>query len=268
MANLVERVKNELTFENVLMAVMKTPGVKINRAKFLKKELVKYYADEIVAEAIRTNPAKAGVSKKVVYKISTAVINYETTKVTGLSVAASIPGGGWAVGASAADITSYFAFILRVVQKLAYLYGFEQFELNEDDMDSETMSQVLVFVGVMFGVQGAATALQKFADAFAKHIAKNLAKKALTKTFYYPIIKKVATKVGVHMTKQIFADTVASAIPVIGGVLSGGLTYVMFKPNCLKLRKNLMSYNLCDPDYYRTFDADFDEVDDDDDADE
>ena len=37
---------------------------------------------------------------------------------TGVSVAASIPGGPAAVGAAAADITSYFAFILRVVQEL------------------------------------------------------------------------------------------------------------------------------------------------------
>ena len=255
MANIVEVAKNELTFEKVLITAMRTPGVKINRAKFLQKELTKYCSEYEIKEAIKYNPAKAGISKKTIYKVSTAVINYETTKVTGLSVTASIPGGGWAVGAAAADITSYFAFILRIVQELAYLYGFDQFEFNEDSVDSETKQQVLVFIGVMFGVQGAATALQKVADVFSKHIAKNLANKALTKTVYYPIIKNVAQKVGIHMTKQIFADTVASAIPIIGGVLSGGLTYAMFKPGCMKLRKNLMTYNLCDPEYYRNIEV-------------
>lgn len=254
MANIIPAAKKELTFENIMMAAMKTPGVKIDRAKFLKKELTKYCHEDVIREAIRTNPAKAGISKKIINKISTTVVNYETTKVTGLSVAASIPGGGWAVGAATADIISYFAFVLRVVQELAYLYGFEQFNLNEDDVDSETMQQVLVFIGVMFGVQGASTALQKFAENFAKHIAKSLPQKALTKTFYYPIVKSIAKKVGIHMNKQIFADAVASAIPVLGGVLSGGLTLAMFRPNCMKLRKNLMSYNLCNPDYYRIID--------------
>ncbi len=43
MANeIVNRIKEEITFENVLMAAMKTPGVKINRAKFLRKELIRY----------------------------------------------------------------------------------------------------------------------------------------------------------------------------------------------------------------------------------
>ena len=172
--------------------------------------------------------------------------------MTGISVAASLPGGAAAVGAAAADITSYFAFILRTVQELAYLYGFEQFDLKEDDVDSETMNYILVFVGVMFGVQGASSTLKKFADVFAKHVAKKLSQKALTKGTIYPIVKKIALKVGVRMTKQIFADGVASLIPIAGGALSGGLTYVMFKPGCMKLRKNLMSYNLCDPEYYRT----------------
>ena len=33
----------------------------------------------------------------------------------------------------------------------------------------------------------------------------------------------MAISVGIRMTKQIFADSVASVIPVVGGALSGGL---------------------------------------------
>ena len=251
MADIVKAVKNEMTFEKILAAAMHTPGVRINREKFLRKELIRYCSEDVIADAIKNNPAKAGISKELINKISKQVINYETTQVTALSVAASLPGGPAAIGAAAADITSYFAFILRTVQELAYLYGFEQFNLNEDDVDSETMNYLLVFMGVMFGVQGAASVLKKFADVLAKNIAKKLAQKSLTKGVIYPIVKKVALSVGIRMTKQIFADGVASAVPVLGGALSGGLTFAMFKPGCMKLRKNLMSYNLCDPEYYK-----------------
>ena len=257
MVNIIETAKNELTFENILMKAMHTPGVKVNRIKFLQKEFIKYYPKEVIDEAIKNNPAKAGVSKAVVNKISQQVINYETTKVTGISFLSSLPGGAVAIGAAAADFTSYFAFILRTVQELAYLYGFEQFDLNEDEMDSETMNFLLLFIGVMFGVQGAFSVLKKFEDTLAKNIAKKLAQKALTKGTIYPLVKKVALKVGIRMTKQIFADSVASTIPVAGSVLSGGLTFATFKPCCMKLRKNLMSYNLCDPDYYKVIDVEF-----------
>lgn len=252
MNGMIEKVKEELTFENVLMTAIRTPGVKINRAKFLKKELMKCCSEEVIEEAIKSNPAKAGISKDVINIISKQVVNYESTKVTTISVAASIPGGVAAVGAAAVDITSYFAFVLRVVQELAYLYGFEQFEFKDEEIDSETMNFVLVFIGVMFGVQGAASTLQKLANTLAKHVSKRLARKALTKGTIYPIVKRIATKVGIRMTKQIFADSVASVIPVVGGALSGGLTYAMFKPGCMKLRKNLMSYNLCNPKFYES----------------
>ena len=247
-----------MTFEKILAAAMHTPGVKINREKFLRKELIRYCSEDVIADAIKNNPAKAGISKELINKISKQVINYETTKVTTLSVAVSLPGGIATIGAAAADITSYFAFILRTVQELAYLYGFEQFNLKEDDVDSETMNYLLVFMGVMFGVQGAAGVLKKFADVLAKNIAKKLAQKSLTKGMIYPIVKKVALSVGIRMTKQIFADGVASAVPLLGGALSGGLTFAMFKPGCMKLRKNLMSYNLCNPEYYKVIiDTDF-----------
>lgn len=250
--NIIEKVKEEITFENVLATAMKAPGVKVNRVKFLRKELKKYCSDDVISSAINSNPAKAGIPRELIDKISKQIINYETTKVTGISMAASIPGGAAAVGAAAAHITSYFAFILRTVQELAYLYGFEQFDLNDDEVDAETMNTVLLFIGVMFGVQGAASTLQKFANVLAKQISKKLAQKALTKGTIYPIVKKVATSVGIRMTKQIFADTVASAVPILGGALSGGLTYAMFRPGCMKLRRNLRSYNLCNPEFYKS----------------
>ena len=99
-----------MTFEKILATAIAYTWCEINREKFLRKELIRYCSEDIIAEAIKNNPAKAGISKELVNKISKQVINYEATKVTTLSVAASIPGGAAAFGAAAADITSYFAF--------------------------------------------------------------------------------------------------------------------------------------------------------------
>ncbi len=252
----LQPAKESLTLEKVLALAMKTPGVKINRASFLRKELSKYYPTEIVEQAIQFNPARAGVEKQCINTISKQIIQYETNKVTAISVATSLPSSlapPLMVGAATADITSYFAFILRAVQELAYLYGFEEFDLNEDSINVDTMNTLLIFFGVMFGVQGAAVGLKKLADLMAQHVAKSLAKKALTKGAIYPVVKQIAKAIGIRMTTQIFSDSVASAIPLIGSALSGGLTYAMFKPCCNRLRKSLMNYNLCDPDYYKNY---------------
>lgn len=86
---ITEKLKNSLTAENVLLAAMKTPGVKINRDHFLHKELIKYFPEETVQQAIEFNPAKAGIARDRINKIAQSVINFETNKVTGISVLAS-----------------------------------------------------------------------------------------------------------------------------------------------------------------------------------
>ena len=66
MADLVNRIKQELTLEKVLTTAMKSAGVKIHRDRFLRKELIKYCTEEEIKYAIQYNPARAGISKKII----------------------------------------------------------------------------------------------------------------------------------------------------------------------------------------------------------
>ncbi|MCR5137666.1 MAG: EcsC family protein [Oscillospiraceae bacterium] len=253
MANILEKIREELSFDSILAKAISTPGVKVDRESFLRKELRKYCREETIELAVQYNPARAGISKDVVYRASKSVIDYESAKVTALSLAASIPGGGnalAAVGAASVDIVSYFTFVLRVIQELAYLYGFDEIEINENHLDSETMNDLLIFMGTMFQVQGASSALGRLAGSMAERVSKNLGRRALTKGAVYPFVKKIAKVVGMRMTKQIYADALASGIPVAGSLVSGGLTYICFRPNCVRLRNHLMGFMLCDPAYY------------------
>lgn len=239
-----------LDFNQVIRKAMKTPGVKIDRAAFLRKELIKYYREDTVADAIRYNPARAGISRNAIDTISKNAIEYETNKVTALSAIASLPGGIAAFGSVSADMVSNYAHILRIVQKLAYLYGFPDFQLNEDSIDDETMNYILVFVGIMFGVQGASETANQIAAKVADNISRKLPQKALNKSVINPLFGKILSKVGARAAKQTAADLFASAVPVLGAAVSGGLTYVTFKPRCYKLRNALRKYRLCDPDSY------------------
>lgn len=245
----VDAVKN-IEPMDVLNGAMKVPFVKIDRAKFLRKELIKYYPEDQVKLAIEKNPAYAGIERWSVNKIAKSVIGYETKKVSAISVTAGIPGGAAMAATVPADLTQYFGFILRVMQKLAYLYGFDEFEFDEEHVSDETMDNVLVCLGVMFGVQGANVAIAKVADAMAAKVAKDIMKKPLTKGVVYPIIKKIATALGFKMTKQVLADGATKVVPVLGGAASGALTYATFKPSCHRLRKEFMTLNISDPKFY------------------
>lgn len=238
---------NGITIENTLNMALKIPGVKINRENFLRKELLKYCPKTKVQQAIDFNPAYAGISKNLIDISAREVISYETNKVSAISFVAGIPGATAMVATVPADIAQYFGFMLRVMQKLAYLYGFDEFELDENNINDDTMNKMLLFLGVMFGVQGANAGVKLLATSIAQRITKTLPNKALTKTLIYPAVKKVALKVGIKMNKTIFANSVAKIIPVIGGIVSGGITYAGFKPSAYRLKKSLEKLPLCDP---------------------
>ncbi len=251
----------DLKPEDVISQAMKVPGIKIDRAKFLRKELSGKYPEEIVEFAIANNPAAAGITKEEILPFAKAVINYETNKTTAISFAAGIPGGLAMLGSIPADILQYFGFMLRVLQELAYLYGFSEFELNENEIPVDTMNELLIFIGAMMGIQEANAGIKALGDAVAQNIAKRLARKPLMNSALYPIVKKIARFVGIRMTKEIFATSVSKVVPVVGGVVSGGLTYASFKPCAIRLRKEFSKLNLCEPETYRSGAAEkFDEA--------
>ena len=239
-------------FEQVLATASSLPMVHIDRKKFLLKELIKFCPKEQVDIAIQNNPAYAGIDISTIDKIANSCINYETNKVSSISFAAGIPGGFAMAGTIPADITQYFAHILRILQKLIYLYGWEEILPEDGSIDDDTSNIITLFVGVMFGVNGAASTITKISASAAQKASKNIAAKALTKGTLYPIVKKIAQALGVKMTKDIFARGVSKAIPIIGGIASGGLTYITYKPMAYKLKKHLETLKWCDVNYYKS----------------
>ncbi|WP_460476874.1 hypothetical protein [Brachybacterium huguangmaarense] len=237
----VDTADPEGALGNLLASAAGLPGVRIDRDSYLRKALARDCNDEQIALAISADPKTAGIDPKVLRKLAKDSIAWESTRVTALSTAAGIPGGLLMIGTVPADIAQYFAHVLRVAQKLAYLYSWpDLFDGEGDGMDDATKNVLILFLGVMSGVGSANIAVSKVAGLMAQQAAKELPKKALTKGVVYPLVKKVSTKVlGQQMTKGMFAGGVAKAIPVVGGVVSGGLTYATFRPMCKRLRQHL-----------------------------
>ena len=176
----------------------------------------------------------------VLDRIAQDAIEFEVKKCAGLSFLAGIPGGLALVGTVPADLAQYIGHVMRVEQKLAYVYGWQSFLDDDDEVDDRTIMELVVLMGVMMEVGGVASTLTKFAATTAQQaVARTIERQALTKTFFYPVMKKVLRFIGISLTKQTFAKTAAKLVPVIGGAVSGGLTYFSFKPSAEKLKAYL-----------------------------
>lgn len=246
----------DIDIEDIIILGLKTPGIEINRSDFLKKELSTKFPKKVVEEAIEKTPSAANIPLEEINKIADNVISYERNCVTGISTALGVPGGAAMIATIPADIVQYYGYMLRAAQKLMYLYGFPQIEVQNKSyqFDTETINTLTLCLGVMYGVAGANNAMKAMAKALAVGVEKKLINKALTKGTIYPIVKSIAKWFGVRMTKQVFAGFFKKAIPVIGGAIGGGITYVSFKPCCNKLKKVLQDTMLSNPNYVETKD--------------
>lgn len=245
----------KIDVQDIIIIALKTPGVNINRADFLEKQFMKNYPQEVIQDAIKFNPAHAGITVEEIDKIADQVIQYERNCVSGISLALGMPGGAAMAATLPTDIAQFYGYMLRAIQKLLYLYGFPEINIeNGVNIDDETMNIITLCLGVMYGVKGATASLKMLSAALGKGVEKKLLTKALTKGTFYPMVKKIAKWFSVNMTKQIFAGFFKKAIPVVGGVIGGGITYLSFKPCCDNLKKSLQDTLLCNPDTKEKFD--------------
>ncbi|MGI6576762.1 hypothetical protein [Anaerotignum lactatifermentans] len=244
----------EIDIEDIITLAFKTPGVHVTRANFLQKELYKNHPQAVIDKAIATTPAQAGISSDEIDNIADEVINYERNCVSGISAALGAP-GGWAMAATIpADIVQYYGYTLRATQKLLYLYGFPEVDSDEEGirLDSQTINQLILCLGVMNGVAGANNAIKGMAKALAVGVEKKLLNAALTKGTFYPLVKEIAKWFGIKMTKSIFAGFFKKAIPVVGGIVGGGITFFSFKPCCYRLKAALQDTMLSNPNHKST----------------
>ena len=247
--------------EDIIILGLRIPGVHIDREEFLRKQFMKNYANDVIQDAVKFNPAHAGITVEEIDNIADQVIQYERNCVSGISLALGAPGGVAMFATLPTDIAQYYGYMLRAIQKLLYLYGFPEINVeNGVNIDDETMNLITLCLGVMYGVEGSVASIKILSNALGKGVEKKLLQKALTKGTFYPVVKKISRWFSVCMTKQVFAGFFRKAIPVVGGVVGGGITYLSFKPCCDNLKKSLQDTALCNPSSRKSFDE-FDVID-------
>ena len=238
MAKKEQKPEVNISLENVIATAIQVPGVKVNRELFLREQFQKE-SKELVEAIVENGPVNAQISQDSLRKMAKKIINERTIVSTGASFVAGLPGGLAMAATIPADMLQFYGVALRMAQELAYLYG-EADLWNGEFLDNDKVTnQLILYCGVMLGASGAAQAVRVMSSALAKQILKKLPQKALTKTFYYPIVKGICKFFGVSMTKNLFAKGVSKAVPILGGVVSGGITFATLRPMGQRLADTL-----------------------------
>ena len=240
--------KNEVALETIISNAIKVPGVKVDRKKFLAE---KFSNESDVQNILEVGPIQANISQEKLRNMAKKLVITRTSESSAASFAAGLPGGVAMAATIPADVLQFFGMTLRLAQELSYLYGAKDL-WNDGEIDDERVrNQLILYCGAMFGVSGAAAGVRVFSAQMAKVAMKKIPQQALTKTFWYPIIKQIGKAVGVKITKSTVAKGVSKAIPVLGGVISGGLNFASMMPMANRLQKVLeeSSFDYTDAEY-------------------
>lgn len=218
------------------------PMVKIDREAFLRKALKNVTRAEVIETAIALSPQEAGIPASVIDKLANKAINRESQQVAGLSFAAGLPGGFGLIAAVPADIVQYFAHMMRLEQKLAYLYGWPSMLASDGGVSDDTLDKLIMLMGVMMGVEGAEGAVRFATIEMAKQgMVKYARRRAVLQSADQPIIGRVIRFIAQKLGEEGAKKTIGKLVPVIGGVISGSMSYMSFKPAAKKLQAHLRS---------------------------
>ena len=238
MAEKKELAKKSVDLTSIISTAIQIPGVKIDRADFLRRQFKDCDPEEI-EQIVELGPVAAGQDRSELKKLAKRIINAHTATSTSASFLAGIP-GGWAMAATIpADMLQFYAVALRMAQELIYLYGEEDLWCDGTPDADRVTNQLILYCGVMLGATGAAQTVRIMSSALAKQLMTKLPQKALTKTVVYSVTKTVLKFFGVSITKSSFAKGVSKVVPVAGGIVSGGITLASMLPMGNRLQKTL-----------------------------
>lgn len=228
-----KQLTKEFAMEEAITTAVKIPGVKVKRDEFLAEQFAG--SDVNIQDIITLGPVEAGVSREDISSMANKLIIKRTSQSSIASFAAGIPGGLAMAATIPLDVMQFFGMALKLAQELSYMYGAQDLWVDGKIDDERVRSQLIMYCGVMFGVSGAVSGVRVLSTQIAKTTLKKLPQKALTKTFWYPIVKQFGKVIGVKVTKSTVAKGVSKAIPVIGGVISGGLNFASMLPMAKRL---------------------------------
>jgi len=239
--------KETLTWNKILNAVLRMPGVKVDRAAFLRRVL-KDYCSQSKLSLIENVRPYAIVPDEVIDRVAKSVINRHTALATTASTIAGLPGGLAMAATIPGDITQYYFHVVVLSQKLAYLYGFPDFcdhgqdgaETPADEQLSDMAADLLtIFMGSMMGVKVADQGINEIARGVAQSAVGRLPRVALTKAVISPVAMKIAQMAGLKLSRDGLARSLGKFIPVAGGLFSGGITLFSFPRGAHRLQKRL-----------------------------
>ena len=173
----------------VLQQVVKLPVVKVNREKFLVEKFSKELDKKDIAKLLEQGPPSL-LPQETLDRVARSCIKDNVLRASGTSVLAGLPGGILMALTIPTDVAQFYAFSLKLAQELGYIYGFNDLWASRNDLSEEAKNTLLLYLGVMLGVNGAGALLRSGGVTVAKHVMDHSTSESRSQSWLVPYFKK------------------------------------------------------------------------------
>lgn len=176
--------------------------------------------DAVPFQALDLKDLDKGRPRQVIALANAATSAGASVAITGAEVSTTVSGGataGVVILAIAGDIGLSLAFLGRSVAEVAVHYGFDPSEPDE-----EIFLMGVLSYSTAASLEGKTVALAAL-SRLSQQMMRQATWKQLEKDVLVKVIQSVFTKIGVNLTHK----RLAQLVPVLGGLISAGLSYDM-----------------------------------------
>jgi len=209
-----------------LMNASKLPGYRIHPSET-------YRSFKALGLKIPEHPREIfKLNHEDLHRVAFESLRKNKRKLGAIGFATGLPGGpvGLTVG-TVVDIEEYVRMLFRLTQQLGHVYGLipcpysDDIDSDVDDYFESVQEKILLGMLVGLGAGSSTLLVTKVAANIAQKQAKNIIRKTLAQQPMIALTKQIGKVLVGKVTKQGIAKCVGRAIPVIGGVINGAVSY-------------------------------------------
>ncbi len=218
-------------WNSLFQKILLIPTATVNRDKYLAKVLEGHCPEYLMQSAIINGP-RFILSEEPFEALVSTLIKKEKNKATAFSFG-NVFWGGWALAVSLpADLVQYYACLVILAQKMAYLYGCKNLCDSNGKIGKDGVDFLTICIGIAIGVKDLQSSLAVTLETLGSPALTIVSKSSVATT----MMGEIAGDIGLKITEESSSSALGKMIPVIGAVVSGGMTYLSISKAAERLR--------------------------------
>ncbi len=211
---------------NIILAAAKLPGYKIHpyetyaRLNIFGINDINHPKDLFKAD-VRMLTAAAKSFAKTHYR-----------KLGAIGFGTGLPGGPWGAAAGVTiDLEEYLRRVFLMTQEIGHVYGVippafvDNVNKNTDEYFAEVQAEILKAIMIGLGISGVSMTITEIAKLIATKETKEIIAQKISNQIITWLVKQIARRLGIQLTKRQISQGVLRFIPIWGGFINAAFCY-------------------------------------------